>query len=138
MPSNSTSFYNNYYLENKDEKGTQENILKNSFTIDKNDYENLKTAEQYNLLYANTYGVNKKNSILNENNKIFDFNSSNFFRKAGKAYISIMNDTVLFINDTDKSFNKFGIIFTKENNLIYIGFAILIFSFMLWLIDITS
>ena len=138
MPSNSTSFYNNYYLENKDEKGTEENILKNNFTIDKNDYENLKTAEQYNLLYANTYGVNKKNSILNENNKIFDFNSSNFFRKAGKAYISIMNDTVLFINDPDKSFNKFGIIFTKENNLIYIGFAILIFSFMLWLIDITS
>jgi len=135
MPSNSTSFYNNYYLE---DKNSQENILKNDFTIDKNDYENLKTAEQYNLLYANTYGVNKKNSILNENNKIFDFNSSNFFRKAGKAYISIMNDTVLFINDPDKSFNKFGIIFTKENNLIYIGFAILIFSFMLWLIDITS
>ena len=135
MPSNSTSFYNNYYLE---DKNSQENILKNDFTIDKNDYENLKTAEQYNLLYANTYGVNKKNSILNENNKIFDFNSSNFFRKAGKAYISIMNDSVLFINDPDKSFNKFGIIFTKENNLIYIGFAILIFSFMLWLIDITS
>ena len=135
MPSNSTSFYNNYYLE---DKNSQENILKNDFTIDKNDYENLKTAEQYNLLYANTYGVNKKNSILNENNKIFDFNSSDFFRKAGKTYISIMNDTVIFINDPDKSFNKFGIIFTKENNLIYIGFAILIFSFMLWLIDITS
>jgi hypothetical protein len=138
MPSDSTSFYNNYYLENKDEKGNQENILKNSFTLDYNDYEKLKTAEQYNKLYSNTYGVNKENNVLNENNKIFDFNSSNFFKKAGKAYISIMNDFVLLLNDPDKSFNKFGIIFTKENNLIYIGFAILIFSFMLWLIDITS
>ena len=49
-----------------------------------------------------------------------------------------MNDFVLFINDPDKSYNKFGIIFTKEDNLIYIGFAILIISFMFWLIDITS
>lgn len=138
MPSNSTLFYNNYYLEDKSKKSTQENILKNPFTLDYNDYEKLKTAEQYNKLYSNIYGVNKENNILNENNKIFDFNSSDFFRKAGKAYISIMNDSVIFINDPNKSFNKFGIIFTKENNLIYIGFAILIFSFMLWLIDITS
>jgi hypothetical protein len=138
MPNNSTSFYNNYYLEDKSKKSKQENILKNDFTLDQNDYEKLKMAEQMNKLYSNSYGTNKENNVLNENNKIFDFNSSNFFRKAGKAYISIMNDSVLFINDPEKSFNKFGIIFTKENNLIYIGFAILIFSFMLWLIDITS
>lgn len=135
MPNNSTSFYNNYYLE---DKSKQENILKNDFTLDQNDYEKLKMAEEMNKLYSNSYGANKENNVLNENNKIFDFNSSNFFKKAGKTYISIMNDSVLFINDPEKSFNKFGIIFTKENNLIYIGFAILIFSFMLWLIDITS
>ena len=49
-----------------------------------------------------------------------------------------MNDFVLLLNDPDKSLNKIGIIFTKENNLIYIGFAVLIISFMFWLIDITS
>jgi hypothetical protein len=138
MPTKSTSFYNNYYLEDKSKTSNQENILKNDFTLDYNDYEKLKIAEQYNKLYSNIYGVNKENIALNENNKIFDFNSPDFFKKSGKAYISIMNDFVLYINDPNKSFNKFGIIFTKENNLIYIGFAILIFSFMIWLIDITS
>ena len=138
MPSSSTSFYNNYYLEDKSKTSNQENILKNDFTLDYNDYEKLKMAEQINKLNINTYKVNKENIALNENNKIFDFNSPDFLKKSGKSYISIMNDFVIFINDPDKSFNKFGIIFTKENNLIYIGFAILVFSFMLWLIDITS
>jgi hypothetical protein len=138
MPSSSTSFYNNYYLEDKNKKSIDENILKDNFTLDYNDYEILKNNEQYNKLYSNTYGVNKENNVLSENNKIFNFVSSDFFRKAGKAYISIMNDFVLLLNDSDRSLNKIGIIFTKENNLIYIGFAILIISFMFWLIDITS
>ena len=138
MPSSSTSFYNNYYLEDNSKKSIDENILKNDFTLDYNDYEKLKTNEQYNKLYSNTYGVNKENNVLSENNKIFNFVSSDFFKKAGKAYISIMNDFVLLLNDSDRSLNKIGIIFTKENNLIYIGFAILIISFMFWLIDITS
>ena len=138
MPSSSTSFYNNYYLEDNSKKSIDENILKNDFTLDYTDYQKLKTNEQYNKLYSNTYGVNKENNILSENNKIFNFISSDFFKKAGKAYISIMNDFVLLLNDPDRSLNKIGIIFTKENNLIYIGFAVLIISFMFWLIDITS
>ena len=138
MPSKSTSFYNNYYLEDKSKTSIDDHILKNNFTLDYNDYEKLKIAEQYNKLYSNIYGVNKENIALNENNKIFDFNSPDFLKKSGKAYISIMNDLTLFFNEPDKSYNKLGIIFTKENNLIYIGFAILVFSFMLWLIDITS
>ena len=138
MPSSSTSFYNNYYLEDNSKKSIDENILKNDFTLDYTDYQKLKTNEQYNKLYSNTYGVNKENNVLSENNKIFNFVSSDFLKKAGKAYISIMNDFVLLLNDPDKSLNKIGIIFTKENNLIYIGFAVLIISFMFWLIDITS
>ena len=134
-----TTFYDNYFLENKKNNNSKdENILKNNFTLDYNDYEKLKIAEQYNKLYSNIYGVNKENISLNENNKIFDFNSSDFLKKSGKVYISIINDLTLFINDNNKSLNKFGIIFTKDDNLIYIGFAILLFSFILWLIDITS
>jgi hypothetical protein len=95
MPSSSTSFYNNYYLEDNSKKSIDENILKNDFTLDYTDYQKLKTNEQYNKLYSNTYEINKENNVLNENNKIFNFVSSDFFRKAGKAYISIMNDFVL-------------------------------------------
>jgi hypothetical protein len=134
-----TTFYDNYFLQDKKNNNSKdENILKNNFTLDYNDYEKLKIAEQYNKLYSNIYGVNKENISLNENNKIFDFNSNDFLKKSGKVYISIINDLTLFINDDNKSFNKFGIIFTKDDNLIYIGFSILLFSFILWLIDITS
>ena len=136
-----TTFYDNYFLQDKknnNRNSKDENILKNNFTLDYNDYEKLKIAEQYNKLYSNIYGVNKENISLNENNKIFDFNSNDFLKKSGKVYISIINDLTLFINNDNKSFNKFGIIFTKDDNLIYIGFAILLFSFILWLIDITS
>lgn len=130
--SDSTSFYNRYFLEKN------KNILKNNFTLDYNDYEKLKIAEQYNKLYSNIYGVNQEQNILNENNKIFNFNLNGFLKKSGKAYISIINDLTIYINDPEKNYNKLGIIFTKDDNLIYIGFAIVVLAFFMWLIDITS
>ena len=76
-----TSFYNKYYLDRpKESTGQNKNILKKQFTLNNNDYEKLKIAEQYNKLYSNIYGVNKENIVLNENNKIFDFNSPDFFK----------------------------------------------------------
>jgi len=130
--SDSTSFYNRYFLE-KDK-----NILKNKFTLDYNDYEKLKIAEQYNKLYSNIYGVNKENNEVKENDKIFNLNMNGFLKKSGKAYVSIINDLTIFVNDPDKSYNKLGVIFTKDENLIYIGFAVVVLAFFMWLIDITS
>ncbi len=130
--SDSTSFYNRYFLE-KDK-----NILKNKFTLDYNDYEKLKIAEQYNKLYSNIYGVNKDNIEIKENNKVFNLNMDGFLKKSGKAYVSIINDLTIYINDPNKSYNKLGLIFTKDENLIYIGFAVVVLAFFMWLIDITS
>ena len=130
--SDSTSFYNRYFLE-KDK-----NVLKNKFTLDYNDYEKLKIAEQYNKLYSNIYGVNKNNNEIKENNKVFNLNIDGFLKKSGKAYVSIINDLTIYINDPNKSYNKLGIIFTKDENLIYIGFAVVVLAFFMWLIDITS
>ena len=43
-----------------------------------------------------------------------------------------------YLGSDDKSLNKLGVIFTKNDNLIYIGILFIILSFFLWLIDITS
>ena len=45
-----TSFYNKYYLNDRDS-----NILKKDFTLNTTEYEKLKIAEQYNKLYSNIY-----------------------------------------------------------------------------------
>ena len=140
-----TSFYNKYYLNNSD-KGNNNinseniNITKKNFTLSYSDYQKLKISEQYNKLYSNIYGENEKNIEENENKKIYNLSFNDLINKSGVVYINLINDFAVFfsINNKDKSFNKFGKIIVKDDNLIYIGVLILVLSFLLWLINITS
>ena len=137
-----TSFYNKYYLNNSDKGNNSEtkNILKKNLTLNYSDYQNLKISEQYNKLYSNTYDKNKINIEQTENKKIYNLSFSDLISKSGKIYINLLNDLSLFfsINNKDKSFNKLGKILVNDDNLLYIGVLILVLSFLLWLIDITS
>ena len=131
-----TSFYNRFLLDTTKENNN--NVLKQDYTIDYSNYEKLKIAEQYNKLYSNTYEVNKNKYTLEANNKIFNIDTKNFLKKTSQVYINIINDISLYLASDDKSLNKLGVIFTKNDNLIYIGILFIILSFFLWLIDITS
>ena len=131
-----TSFYNRFLLDTTKENNN--NVLKQDYTIDYSNYEKLKIAEQYNKLYSNTYEVNKNKYTLEANNKVFNIDTKNFLKKSSQVYINIINDISLYLASNDKSLNKLGIIFTKNDNLIYIGILFIILSFFLWLIDITS
>ena len=131
-----TSFYNRFLLDTTKENNN--NVLKKDYTIDYSDYEKLKIAEQYNKLYSNTYEVNKNKYTLEANDKIFNIDTKNFLKKSSQVYINIINDISLYLGSDDKSLNKLGVIFTKNDNLIYIGILFIILSFFLWLIDITS
>jgi len=131
-----TSFYNRFLLDTTKENNN--NVLKQDYTIDYSDYEKLKIAEQYNKLYSNTYEVNKNKYTLEANDKIFNIDTKNFLKKSSQVYINIINDISLYLGSDDKSLNKLGVIFTKNDNLIYIGILFIILSFFLWLIDITS
>jgi hypothetical protein len=140
-----TSFYNKYYLNNSD-KGNNNinseniNITKKKFTLSYSDYQKLKISEQYNKLYSNIYDKNKINIEENENKKIYNLSFNDLINKSGVVYINLLNDLAIFfsINNKDKSFNKLGKIIVKDDNLIYIGVLILVLSFLLWLINISS
>ena len=131
-----TSFYNKYYLN--DNKNS--NILKKNFTLNTTDYEKLKIAEQYNKLYSNIYDVNKENILIEENKKIYNLSINDLLKKSVIVYNNLLNDLSIFFSEKekDKTFNKLGLIFTKDDNLLYIGILILFLSFLLWLIDITK
>lgn len=142
-----TSFYDKYYLnDSKKNNNTYNNtnnntnILKKDYTLQYNDFQKLKVSEQYNKLYNKVYNINNENKVIKENKKIYNLSFSELFKNAGKVYIDIINDLSIFFseNNNDKNINKLGYIFTKNNNILYIGLFILILSFFLWLIDMTK
>jgi hypothetical protein len=139
----STNFYNKYLLVNKDDnpgKSIDSSILKKDFTLNYSDYEKLKMAEQYNKLYSNTYEQNKSDVMINENKKIFNLSLAQLVKNSGPVYINLINDLSIYFSpqQKDKSINNLGLILTKDQNLLYIGMLILIISFFLWLISVTS
>jgi hypothetical protein len=142
-----TSFYDKYYLnDSKKNNNTYNNtnnntnILKKDYTLQYNDFQKLKVSEQYNKLYNKVYNINNENKVIKENKKIYNLSFSELFQNAGRVYIDIINDLSIFFseNNKDKNLNELGYIFTKNNNILYIGLFILILSFFLWLIDMTK
>ena len=74
-----------------------------------------------------------------ENAKIFNLSFNQVIKNASITYINLINDlSIYFFKNNEKSFNKLGNIITKDDNLFYIGILILIMSFLLWIINITS
>jgi hypothetical protein len=138
-----TSFYDKYFLVNypykKKENAENINVLKKKYTLNYTDYEKLKISEQYNKLYSNVYKENKENVQVYENTKIFNLSFNQLIKNASITYINLINDlSIYFFKNNEKSFNKLGVIITKDDNLFYIGILILIISFLLWIINITS
>jgi hypothetical protein len=138
-----STFYNKYLLANKDDnpgKSIDTSILKKDFTLNFSDYEKLKIAEQYNRLYSNIYEQNKSEVTINENKKIFNLSLAQLVKNSGPVYIKLINDLSVYfsLEEKDKSINKLGLILTKDQNLLYIGMFVLILSFCLWLISVTS
>ena len=132
-----TFFYDKYLLNN--ESPNTSNILKKDFTLQYSDYEKLKIAEQYNKLYSNIYEKNREEVIINDNKKIYNLSLKDLILKSSNVYVQLVNDLSIYFSDkNEKSLDKLGLILTKDNNLLYIGLIILLLSFFLWLIEISS
>jgi hypothetical protein len=139
-----TSFYGNFVL-NKNKESNLSNtstktILKNDYTLDYTDFEKLKIAEQYNKLYSNMYETNRVNQEINENKKIYNLSLNDLFKKSGTVYVKLLNDLSTYFSpqQKDKSLNALGLIITQDDNLLFIGLFIMILSFFLWVIQVTS
>ena len=113
-------------------------ILKDNFKLDSSNYEKIKLAQQYNQLYSNEYNVNKKNEIKYNNNKIFNLSLKDLLTNASFVYMKIISELSTFINKDNKNINDLGLIFTKDDRLLYIGLLVLIISFCLWIINISE
>ena len=98
----------------------------------------MKQAQQYNELYALQYNQNEKLKELKENKNIYNISINTLLTNLSQVSMGVLEDLTIFINQKEKSFNNFFIIFTKDNRLIYIGFLLIIISFSLWFIDITK
>lgn len=139
-----TSFYGNFVL-NKNKESNLSNtstktILKNDYTLDYTDFEKLKIAEQYNKLYSNMYEANRVNKEINENKKIYNLSLNDLFKKSSTVYVKLLNDLSTYFSpeQKNKSLNALGLIITQDDNMLFIGLFILILSFFLWVIQVTS
>lgn len=136
-----TSFYDKYLLKNDDPSkiGEKSNILKKDYTLDYTDYEKLKIAEQYNKLYANIYEKNREQVKIDNNTKIYNLSLKDLVMKSSTVYIQLLNDLSIYFSDkNEKDLNKLGLILTKDDNILYIGLLVLLLSFFLWIIEISS
>ena len=111
-------------------------ILKDSYTLDKTNYEKIKLSEEYNQLYSNEYRENKKNQELYENKKIYNLSLSELVKNSSEVYMKIIAEFSNYLQKKNKTINELGLIFTDEDRLLYVGLLILIISFCLWIINI--
>ena len=125
------------YYTNLD-NNSRKNILKDEFTLDKSDYEKLKQAQQQNELNSLQYRENEKAKQIKENKNIYNMSLYSLYNRLSSVSINIIEDITIYINQKDKNFNTFFIIFTKEDRLIYVGILLVIISLSLWFIDISK
>ena len=111
-------------------------ILKDNFTLDKTNYEKIKLSEEYNQLYSNEYRENKRNQELYENKKIYNLSLNELVKNSSEVYMKIISEFSNYLQKKNKTINELGLIFTKDDRLLYVGLLILVISFCLWIINI--
>lgn len=126
------------YYTNIDKGETKKNILKDKFTLEKSDFEKLKQAQQYNELYSLQYKKNEEMKKIKDNKNIYNLSINILLQNLSIVTMNIIEDITIFINEKDKSINKFFIIFTKDDRLLYVGILLIIISLSLWFIDISK
>jgi hypothetical protein len=148
-----TTFYNKYFLSNP--QNNQEiltsrhnsiasdqqvkNILKDDYTLNYSDYEKLKLADQYNRIYVDSLSATQKKQQIQENKKFYNMSLKMLIKNASDVYIQLINELSNFVtNNNEKSLNQLGYILTKGENMLYIGFLLIVIAFSMWLVDITS
>ena len=114
------------------------NILKDKFTLEKSDFQKLQHTEQQNELKSLQYQENEKAKIIKENKNIYDMSLKSLFINLSRVSVDLVEDLTIYLNQKDKNLNKFFIIFTKGERLIYVGILFLLLSLSLWFIDISK
>jgi hypothetical protein len=116
------------------------NILKDDYTFNYNNYEKMRSAQEYNKVYTNSMIINQENKQLKEDKRIYNLSMKQIVTNASQSYINLINDlSVFFTKDKqDRTLNQFGYIISKDDNLIYIGLLIVVLSLILYLLNVSK
>lgn len=127
---------NNYLLDNT----KNVNVLKDEFTFNYSDYQNAQIANEYNKVYLNSKFETDKSILAKEDKRIYNLSLKEIANNASTSYINIINDLSIYFNKNNNNWkvNEIGYIFTKNDNLVYVGLLLIILSFCLYLISISK
>jgi len=113
-------------------------ILKDKYTLNNQDYNKLKQAQQYNKLYSQQYNENEKLKSIKENKNIYNLSIHILLKNLSQVLMDIINDVSIFISKKNKNINELILIFVKKERLMYVGIFLLSLSLALWFIDISK
>lgn len=127
------------------------NVLKDKYTLMKNDYDKLKLSQEYNKQFLLSAVENEKNKQIKINKQLFNLSLNEIINNLSVTLINIINDLSILFSHENTNNNKvpsemartsfvqaFLYIFTKDDNLLYVGILFIILSFSLWIINISS
>jgi len=113
-------------------------VLKDKYTLNNQDYNKLKQAQQYNKLYSQQYNENEKLKSIKENKNIYNLSINILLINLSQVLMDIINDVSIFISKKNKNINELILIFVKKERLMYVGIFLLSLSLALWFIDISK
>ena len=113
-------------------------VLKDNFTLNNQDYNKLKQAQQYNKLYSQQYNENERLKTLKENKNIYNLSIHILLKNLSQVLMDIINEVSVYISKKNKNINELMTIFVKKERLMYVGIFLICLSLALWFIDISK
>lgn len=113
-------------------------VLKDNFTLNNQDYNKLKQAQQYNKLYSQQYNENERLKTLKENKNIYNLSIHILLKNLSQVLMDIINEVSVYISKKNKNTNELMTIFVKKERLMYVGIFLICLSLALWFIDISK
>jgi hypothetical protein len=113
-------------------------VLKDNFTLNNQDYNKLKQAQQYNKLYSQQYSENERLKTLKENKNIYNLSIHILLKNLSQVLMDIINEVSVYISKKNKNINELMTIFVKKERLMYVGIFLICLSLALWFIDISK
>lgn len=113
-------------------------VLKDNYTLNNQDYNKLKQAQQYNKLYSQQYSENERLKTLKENKNIYNLSIHILLKNLSQVLMDIINEVSVYISKKNKNTNELMTIFVKKERLMYVGIFLICLSLALWFIDISK
>jgi len=113
-------------------------VLKDNYTLNNQDYNKLKQAQQYNKLYSQQYTENERLKTLKENKNIYNLSIHILLKNLSQVLMDIINEVSVYISKKNKNTNELMTIFVKKERLMYVGIFLICLSLALWFIDISK